>query len=217
MDVELARSKMLGQQVRAWDVLDTRVLEILGAVPRERFVPERFRNLAFAEVPLPLGHGESMMEPAVEGRLLQALALRPTDRVLEIGTGSGFLTACLARSAASVVSLDIHAEFTERARAKLTAQGIRNVTLSTQDASRLGTDLGRFDAIAVTGSLPAFDLSFQAHLAVGGRLFMVIGAAPAMDALLVTRTAEAVFTRESLFETDLAPLRNAKAPSRFQL
>jgi protein-L-isoaspartate(D-aspartate) O-methyltransferase len=217
MDVELARAKMLGQQVRTQEVFDHRVLEVLGAVPRERFVPERFRNLAFAEVQVPLGHGETMMDQRTEGRMLQALAVRATDRVLEVGTGSGFVTACLARLGASVASYDIHAEFTERARARLELQGIRNATLATADLSRLPGDLGRFEAIAVTGALPALEPSFERHLAVGGRLFVVVGSSPAMEALLITRVGEEAFTRQSLFETDLAYLRNAVAPSRFQL
>jgi protein-L-isoaspartate(D-aspartate) O-methyltransferase len=217
MDVELARSKMLGQQIRTQEVFDHRALEVLGAVPRERFVPERFRNLAFAEVQIPLGHGEHMLEPRTEGRVLQALAVRPTDRVLEVGTGSGFLTACLARLGASVASYDIHAELTERARVRLELQGVRNATLATGDLSRLPTELGRFEAIAVTGALPALDPSFQRHLTVGGRLFVVVGSAPAMEALLITRVGEDAFTRQSLFETDLAYLRNATAPSSFQL
>jgi protein-L-isoaspartate(D-aspartate) O-methyltransferase len=217
MDFELARAKMLSQQVRPAEVFDHRVLEVLGAVPRERFVPERFRNLAFAEMQVPLGHGETMMEPRTEGRMLQALALRPTDRVLEVGTGSGFVTACLARLGASVASYDIRPEFTERARARLELQGIRNATLVTEDLSRLPATLGRFEAIAVTGALPVLDPSFQQHLSVGGRLFVVVGGSPAMEALLITRVGEQAFTRQSLFETDLAYLRNAAAPSRFQL
>jgi protein-L-isoaspartate(D-aspartate) O-methyltransferase len=217
MDVELARTKMLSQQVRPAEVFDPRVLEVLGAVPRERFVPERFRNLAFAEVQIPIGHGETMMEPRTEGRMLQALAVRATDRVLEVGTGSGFITACLARLGASVASYDVRPEFTERARARLELQGIRNATLATEDLCRLPAGLGRFEAIAVTGALPAPEPSFQQHLSVGGRLFVVVGAPPAMEALLITRVGEDAFTRQSLFETDLAWLRNAKAPSRFQL
>lgn len=217
MDVELARTKMLSQQVRPAEVFDHRVLEVLGAVPRERFVPERFRNLAFAEAQVPLGHGETMMEPRIEGRMLQALAVQATDRVLEVGTGSGFITACLARLGASVASYDIHPEFTERARARLEQQGIRNATLATQDLCTVPAGFGRFEAIAVTGALPMPEPSFQRHLSVGGRLFMVVGAPPAMEALLITRVGEDAFTRQSLFETDLAWLRNAMAPSRFQL
>lgn len=217
MDVELARAKMLGQQVRPAEVFDHRVLDVMGAVPRERFVPERFRNLAFAEVQVPLGHGETMMEPRVEGRMLQALAVRPTDRVLEVGTGSGFVTACLARLGASVASFDLRPEFTERARARLELQGIRNATLATQDLCRVPDALGRFEVIAVTGALPVLEPSFQRHLTVGGRLFVVVGDAPTMEALLVTRIGEDAYTTQSLFETELAWLRNATAPSRFQL
>jgi protein-L-isoaspartate(D-aspartate) O-methyltransferase len=158
-----------------------------------------------------------MMEPRAEGRMLQALAVRATDRVLEIGTGSGFITACLARLAASVTSYDIQSEFTERARARLELQGIRNATLGTEDRSRLPAELGRFEVIAVTGALPVLEPSFQQHLSVGGRLFVIVGHPPAMEALLITRVGESAFTRQSLFETELAWLRNANDPARFQL
>lgn len=217
MDVESSRAKMIGQQVRAWDVLNAAVLEVLGTVPREHFVPSRYRKLAFSEFQVPLGHGEAMMEPKVEGRVLQALALRSNDRVLEVGTGSGFLTACLARLATSVESHEILPDLAQQARKRLETLGIRNATVSERDASRLSAELGRFDAIAVTGSLPAHEPSFQQHLTVGGRLFVVVGRSPLMEALLVTRVDETAFTRETLFETDLAPLRNLMPVTRFQL
>jgi len=218
LELERARYNMIEQQIRPWDVLDQRVLDVIAATPREAFVPERYRTtLAFSDFSIPLEHGQYMMPPKLEGRLLQALALRPTDRVLEIGTGSGFVTACLARLGASVQSYDIRPEFTERARARLELQGVRNATLATADLSRLPADLGRFEAIAVTGALPALEPSFQEHLAVSGRLFVVVGRAPVMEALLITRVGEDAFTRESLFETELTYLRNASAPSRFQL
>lgn len=217
MDVEHARYKMVGQQVRAWDVLDGAVLDVLSSVPRERFVPERFRRLAFADACIPLGHGEVMMSPPVEGRMLQALALRATDQVLEVGTGSGFITACLARLATSVRSIEIHPALAEQARSRLTAQAVGNASVEVGDASSLGATLPRFDAICVTGSMPVLDPSFQDHLTVGGRLFAVVGEGPAMQALLVTRVDEAAFATESLLETVLPPLRNALRPQRFVL
>lgn len=207
MDIELARSKMVNQQVRAWEVLDGAVLDVLASVPRERFVPERFRSLAFADHCLPLGHGESMMSPPVEGRMLQALALRPTDQVLEVGTGSGFITACLARLAASVRSIELHPALAEQARARLAAQAVGNATVEVGDGSRLAAELPRYDAICVTGSLPVAEPSFQQHLKPGGRLFMVVGTGPVMRATLTTRIDEAAFASESLFETSLAPLK----------
>ena len=215
MDVELARSKMLGQQVRAWEVLDPAVLDVLGALPREAFVPARFRDLAFADAQLPLGHGEVMMTPKVEGRMLQALALKRSDRVLEIGTGSGFVTACLARLANAVVSWEIRPEFGARAGAQLARLGIGNVTLETRDGSALPSAAPRFDAICVTGSLPELHPSFKAQLAIGGRLFAVVGESPVMEGLLITRVAADGFAVETLFETDLPALRNAHRSPRF--
>lgn len=217
MDVELARYKMVGQQVRAWDVLDGAVLDVLASVPRERFVPERFRRLAFADACIPLGHGEVMMAPPVEGRMLQALALRATDQVLEVGTGSGFITACLARLAAGVRSIEIHPALAEQAQARLAALAVGNASVELGDASSLDTAMPRFDAICVTGSMPVLDPTFQAHLQIGGRLFAVVGEGPAMQALLVTRVDEAAFATEALLETVLAPLQNARRPQRFTL
>jgi protein-L-isoaspartate(D-aspartate) O-methyltransferase len=217
MDVELARTKMLGQQLRAWEVLDGAVLDVFASVPRERFVPERFRRLAFADACIPLGHGEVMMAPPVEGRMLQALTLRSTDQVLEVGTGSGFITACLARLAQSVQSIEIHPALADQARARLAAQAVGNAQVEVGDASSLAPDMPRFDAICVTGSMPLLDPSFQAQLKQGGRLFAVVGEAPTMQAVLVTRVGESVFATETLFETVLPPLRNARQAQRFVL
>ena len=217
MDVEFAREKMVGQQVRAWDVLDGAVLDVLASVPRERFVPERYRQLAFADAPIPLGHGEMMMTPPIEGRMLQALALQPDDQVLEVGTGSGFITACLGRLAASVHSIEIHPALAEQAQVRLARQAVNNASVVVGDASTLSAASPRFDAICVTGSMPVLDPSFQACLKVGGRLFAVVGEGPAMQALLVTRIDAAAFATESLFETVLAPLRNARRPLAFAL
>jgi protein-L-isoaspartate(D-aspartate) O-methyltransferase len=217
MDVELARSKMLNQQVRAWEVLDPRVLDVFATVPRERFVPEAYRNLAFADTEIPLGHGEAMMAPKLEGRLLQALAIQPEDTVLEVGTGSGFLAACLARLGRSVLSVDILGEFTDQAGRRLAAIGAHNVQLETRDSATLDWLPQRYDCIAVTGSLPELHASFRQQLAVGGRLFAVVGDTPVMDALLVTRVAERDWSTQHLFETELRPLRNARRTPRFAL
>jgi protein-L-isoaspartate(D-aspartate) O-methyltransferase len=217
MDIELARSKMLGQQVRAWEVLDPHVLDVLGGLPRERFVPEAYRNLAFADTQIPLGHGEAMLAPKVEGRLLQALAVQPEDQVLEIGTGSGFLTACLARLGRQVHSVDIQSEFTRRAGQALAELGVANVELETRDSATLDWCERRFDCIAVTGSLPELPASFQERLAVGGRLFVVVGTGPVMEARLLTRVDERAWSVQHLFETELAALRNAHRTPRFVL
>lgn len=212
---ELARHNMIEQQIRPWEVLDQRVLDTLASVPREEFVPQRYRNLAFGDVAIPLGHGEVMLKPNVEGRILQALAVQPTDHVLEIGTGSGYLTACLARLAASVVSVDIIPEFTETARRKLKAHGLSNVVLHVGDASR-GWGEHRYNAIAVTGSVATVAEVWPRSLSLGGRLFVVAGQPPVMEALLITRVGEQEWVRESLFDTELPPLRNAAPVKTFE-
>ncbi|MDE2022986.1 MAG: protein-L-isoaspartate O-methyltransferase [Gammaproteobacteria bacterium] len=215
MDTELARAQMVKQQVRAWDVLDPRVLDLLDVLPRDQFVPPAYRKLAYADMQIPLAHGEVMMAPKVEGRLLQALDPQADETALEIGTGSGFVTACLARLAGEVLSLDIHADFTAAAGRLLADLGIRNATLETRDATRLDGVTRRFDLIAVTGSLPAYDARYAERLNVGGRLFVIAGQPPIMEALLITRVTEAAWARESLFETSLPPLVNAPMPAAF--
>lgn len=210
----LARTQMVNQQVRAWDVLDPAVLAVLAEVRREQFVPSRFRQLAFADTAIPLPGGQAMMTPQVEGRLLQALAIRDTDRILEVGTGSGFLTACLARLGASVTSLEILPDLADEARRNLHAAGIRNAEVHTADVFAWRPD-GVFDVIAVTGSVPVYDPRFQDWLAGGGRLFVVVGEAPLMEALLVERQGPAQWTTTRLFETRLPALCHARTPSRF--
>jgi protein-L-isoaspartate(D-aspartate) O-methyltransferase len=214
MNVEVARRQMIEQQVRAWEVLDERVLGVLAQVRRELFVPPAYRQLAFADTAIPLRPGSSMLPPKVEGRILQALDLRNEDDVLEVGTGSGFFAACLSRLAQRVRSLEIHKELTERARENLRAAGIDRVELETADAMRLA-ESNRYDAIAVTGSLPMEDPRFERALKVGGRLFLIVGQAPVMEASLVRRVSESEWVRESLFETVVEPLVNAAAPPRF--
>ncbi len=215
MDLALARFNMVEQQIRPWEVLDERVLALLEASPREAFVPEGWRPLAYADLSIPLGHGEAMMPPKLEARLLQAVRVQPGDRVLEIGTGSGYLTYLLARLGGQVFSVDIHEDFVERARASLRAQGVEDVSLEVGDASRGWDAHGPYDVIAVTGSVPMLTGDFERSLAVGGRLFVVVGEPPVMEALLVTRTAQDGYVRESLFETELRPLVNAPRPQRF--
>ncbi len=214
MNPEIARAKMIEQQVRAWDVLDKTVLDTLAATPREDFVPPSFRPLAFADAEVPIGHGESMMTPTVEGRVLQALELTSDDRVLEVGTGSGYLTACLAKLAGSVVSIELYPDLLEGARDKLEAASIDNVELLEMDAMRELPE-GRFDAIAVTGSIQRFDPRFVEALKPGGRLFVVVGDAPVMDARLVRFEGENDWFSESLFETVLKPLVHGAEPPGF--
>ncbi len=214
MSTVQAREQMIEQQVRAWDVLDARVLETLRKVPREAFVAPQHRFLAFADVEIPLPCGQHMLRPSVVGRLLQALALSGGERVLEVGSGSGFVTACLKASGASVRSLEIFPELAELARANTTSLGMRDIDIVTEDATRLDSD-ARYDAIAVTASLPVPDDRFQRHLAVGGRLFVVVGVAPVMEARLIRRITEEAWGTESLFETVIDPLAHATRPQGF--
>lgn len=208
MNTDYAREQMIGQQVRAWDVLDHNVLDVFSAVPRERFVPSGFESLAFADVEIPLGHGEMMMTPTIAGRVLQSLGLAGSESVLEIGTGSGFLTACLANLSAQVTSIDLYEDFVAAATANLATCGVDNVELLQMDATQQLPEQ-TFDAIAVTGSVETFDPRFVNALNLGGRLFVVVGKAPAMAAKLVIRTDENDWHSETQFETSLAPLINS--------
>ncbi len=212
---DLAREQMVNQQVRAGDVLDERVLATLRQVPREHFVPAAWRELAFADIGVALPAGQRMLRPILVGRILQALELQETDRVLEIGTGSGFLSACLAQLAASVQSLELHGELASFARANLAATGARRVEVQQADAFQFSPPAGGYDAIVLTGSLPVADERFQQWLAPGGRLFVVVGNGALMEARLVRRgTGEQFFSR-TLFETRLAALEHARAAEKF--
>jgi protein-L-isoaspartate(D-aspartate) O-methyltransferase len=215
LNLEQARFNMIEQQVRTWDVLDQHVLDTMHAIPREAFVPPRYRALAFVDTNIPLGHGQVMMAPKVEGRLLQALAIRPQDRVLEIGTGSGYLTACLAGMARYVTSIDIVPEFTATAGEILREQRITNVALTNADAADGIDSAERFDVIAVTGSLPVLHRQFHRSLETGGRLFVIAGTPPVMEACLITRIDERNWATESLFETSIPPLLHAAEPQAF--
>jgi protein-L-isoaspartate(D-aspartate) O-methyltransferase len=216
VDFERARFNMVEQQVRTWEVLDNHVLSVIESLPRERFVPERYRSLAYADMQIPID-GEVMMEPRVEARLLQALGITSKESVLEIGTGTGYLTACLARLAADVVSVDRREEFREPAAAKLKALGLGNVRLETGDAARGWDDGRRYDAIAVTGSLPELHEGFHRSLTLGGRLFVIVGEPPIMEALLITRVGDEQWATESLFDTSIKPLVGAPRTPRFDL
>lgn len=217
MNIEQARFNMIEQQIRPWDVLDDRVLRVIASTPREAFVPEQYRNMAFSDFCIPLDHEQCMMPPKLEGRLLQSLAISPDDSILEIGTGSAYLTACLARLGGKVHSVDLYAEFTEQAGPRLNEQGIDNVTLETADAATGLETAQRYDCIAVTGSLPELHQGFHTLLNPGGRLFVIVGTPPVMQALLITRTGEDEWIQESLFETAIPPLQNAPQAERFKL
>ncbi|HWN06166.1 MAG TPA: protein-L-isoaspartate O-methyltransferase [Steroidobacteraceae bacterium] len=212
---EAARRQMIDQQVRTWSVLDPRVLDALGAVPRERFVPEAYRAVAFADAPIPIGRGQHMLAPALEGRILQALAPVRGERVLEIGTGSGFFAACLAHLTGSVDSIEIHEDLAAGASRTINDLGISRVTVETGDGLAREFDAA-YEVVAVTGALSAPERRLERALVVGGRMFVVIGTTRAMEARLVTRTGEDSWLSEALFETRVDPLIQAVAPSRFQ-
>ena len=215
MNIEQARYNMVEQQIRTWDVLNQDVLDLLFKVRREDFVPELRRAMAFVDMEIPLGHGQAMWTPKLEARIIQELVIRPTDRVLEIGTGSGYLTALLAADSAEVVSVDIVPEFTASATQTLRAHGIHNVTLHTGDAARDWPDDSDFDVIVLTGSTPLLSDAFRRRLKVGGRMFAITGEAPVMQAQLITCTAPGATRSVVLFETCVTPLLNAPHPAAF--
>lgn len=213
-DYAKVREAMVEQQIRPWDVLDPRVLEVLNTLPRDAFVPEAYRAVAYADLPLPIGHGEVMLKPVVEGRMLQALALAPTDEVLVIGTGSGFFSACCARLARAVTSLELHPDLADAARARLAAQELCNVRVEATDALHY-TTTQRFDAICVTGAVDTIPAQFMQWLRPGGRMVAVHGRAPAMEAVLLRNEAGAGRI-ESLFETEMPYLVGAAPVPQFQ-
>ena len=216
MNLEQARFNMVEQQIRTWEVLDPAVLDLLYAVPREEFVPAAYRKLAFADIEVPLGEGQCMMSPKIEARIVQALSLRKTDRVLEVGTGSGYLTALLAHCAAHVYSLEIRPGLAAFGRANLGRHGVDNVTLEVADGARGDPKRAPYDAIVLTGSTPVLPAALREQLAPGGRLFAVVGEPPVMVARRITCTVPGAFGSEELFDTVLAPLVNAERPARFQ-
>ena len=224
MNLEQARSNMVEQQIRTWEVLDQDVLDLLYAVPREDFVPPACRNLAFTDMEIPLvehaGEGGRMWSPKMEARVLQELTVKRTDRVLEIGTGSGYLTALLAHRAAQVYSIEILPALAAFGQANIARHGVDNVTLQTGDGAR-GLPpgfpyAGPYDVVVLTGSVPVLPRGLLDLLAPGGRAFAVVGDAPAMTAKLVTCTAPGAYRTGELFETLLAPLANCEQPSRFR-
>ncbi|MGD8477382.1 MAG: protein-L-isoaspartate O-methyltransferase [Burkholderiales bacterium] len=220
MNFDQARFNMIESQIRTWDVLDQAVLDAVAAVKREDFVPEQYRELAFADMEIPLrpnpsDPSEIMLSPKLEARMLQELALTPQDRVLEIGTGSGYVTALMARLVKHVFSVEIVPEFTELAQGRLQSASVTNVTLEAGDGGRGWEQAAPYDAILLTASVPVLPDAFKAQLNPGGRLLAVIGDEPAMTATLVTRISESDYSSGGLFETCLPPLRNVIRPSRF--
>ena len=216
MNIEQARANMIEQQIRPWEVLDQDVLDLLYVVPREAFVPPAMRNLAFADMEIPIGEGERMWAPKIEARALQALALHKSDRVLEVGTGSGYLTALLAHRAAQVRSVEIKPGLAAFGRANIERHGVKNVVLEIGDAARGWAAEAPYDVIVLTGSLPVLPKSILEQLAPGGRVFAVVGEGPIMTAQLVTCLAPESYRTTGLFETLLVPLENCEQPSRFR-
>ena len=215
IDVERARFNMVEQQIRTWEVLDQEVLDLLFAVRREDFVPAQYRSLAFVDMEIPLGHGQKMLAPKLEARMLQELAVKASDRVLEVGTGSGYMTALLAKRGAHVYSVEIVPQISAQAAARLSAHEIHNVTLEIGDAARGWSKHAPYDVIVLTGSVPVLTDEFARCLNPGGRLLAVVGEAPAMEARLVTCAASGACSEVALFETCIPALRNAPQPERF--
>jgi len=217
MNIEQVRDNMIKQQLRTWEVLDDPLLDLLKQIPREDFVPSTMRNLAFADMNIPLDDNQLMMNPKIEARMLQALAIQPNEEVLEVGTGSGYVTALLAKQAKKVYSIEIMPRLLKQAGEKLRAHNINNAELEEGDAAQGWDSQRSYNVIAITGSLPILPRTFLESMSIGGRLFAIIGDAPAMEATLITRLGDDDWSREILFETELPVLKNAQQPERFIL
>ncbi|HRE15859.1 MAG TPA: protein-L-isoaspartate O-methyltransferase [Rhodocyclaceae bacterium] len=216
MNVEQARFNMIEQQIRPWEVLDQQVLDLLFVVKREDYVPAAYKALAFADMEIPLGQGQTMLAPKIEARLLQELAVKKTDKVLEVGTGSGYMAALLAARAEYVVTVEINPEIAEMAQANIARSGVRNVLVEVGNGARGWAARAPYDVIVVSASVPEVPAELLAQLRVGGRLAVIAGTAPAMEAQLITCTAEGVFNTVNLFETVVPPLQAVAAPSTFE-
>jgi protein-L-isoaspartate(D-aspartate) O-methyltransferase len=216
MNFDLARSNMIEQQIRPWDVPNQFVLELISELHREDFVPDKYRRLALSDTRIPLAHGQVTMTPKLEARLLQALEIKPEDEILEIGTGCAYLTALLAKSSHHVLSIDIHPDFTEQAKSKLQQHDIHNVTLESGDAVHGWQQSSPYDVIVFTGSVPFLEESIQQQLQPGGRMFVITGQSPVMEARLIRRISENDWQNEVLFETDLPALEGATQVEAFK-
>jgi len=214
-NMEQARFNMIEQQIRPCEVLDVRILELLKHVRREHFVPKGMQEVAFADLEIPLGYGVSMWKPKLEARTLQELHLTHSDQVLEVGTGSGYLTALLSALAGHVTSVEIVPQLSAAAKQNLAAMRRDNITLEIGDASHGWGAGANYDVIVLTGSTPVLPAAFQNSLKVGGRLFAIVGDAPVMEAMLITRVAPDTFETVNIMETCVAPLQNAEQPKRF--
>jgi len=215
MNIEQARFNMIEQQIRPWEVLDPQVLDLLFVVKREDFVPAAYRNLAFADMEIPVGSGQVMLAPRVEARLLQELGIKKTDKVLEIGTGSGYMAALLAARAEHVITIESRPELAAFARENLERAGVTNVTVEVGDGANGWTQRAPYDAIVVSGSLPVLPAALLKQLRVGGRLAVIVGEAPVMEAQLITCSTEGVYNTVNLFETVVPALDGGEAKSGF--
>lgn len=216
MEIEIARHNMIEQQIRTWEVFDQNILDTIQALPREDFMPTEFRQLALADTCIPLAHGQQTMAPKTEARMLQSLDLKPADKVLEIGTGSGYVTALLGKLCREVISLDIFPDFTENAESRLRQHGINNVQLINKDGISGYREQAPYDAIVITGSISKMIDDFRLQLAEGGRLFVIIGISPVMEATLFTRSSD-VYSRTVLYETDAPALIGAESTPAFEV
>ncbi|MEI2768943.1 MAG: protein-L-isoaspartate O-methyltransferase [Nitrosomonas sp.] len=215
MNLEETRSIMVVQQIRPWYVLDDSVLDMLYKIKREDFIPSENRSLAFVDMEIPLGYGQIMLAPKVEARILQELKVTKSDKILEVGSGSGYMTALLAEKGNHVYSVEILPELKSLAEKNLKGYNIQNVTLEQGDAAQGWTKHAPYDVIALTGSTPVLPEVFKQSLNIGGRLFAIVGEDPVMEALLITRTGLTEFTTRNLFETSIIPLMNAQQPEKF--
>lgn len=216
LQVKQSRFNMIEQQIRPWEVLDSAVLDLLAKLPRENFVPKQYMGLAFADLEIPLGDGQLMLSPKMEGRILQSLEIKKTDKVLEIGTGSGYLTALLALQAKHVDSIELNAKISKQAAKNIAAQGIENVNLVVADGVNGLPTNAPYDVIVFTASTPVLNLQVERQLNIGGRLFVVVGEAPAMEAALITRISAEDFKTDILFETCLPAINNAPHVEKFE-
>lgn len=216
MDIKQARFNMIEQQIRTWEVLDQDVLDLLNEIHREEFVPEAYKDLAFADTCIPIGHEQTTMTPKLEARLLQSLEVKPDESVLEIGTGCAYLTTLLAKSAKHVKSIDIFPDFIDSAKVKIAKTGLNNIELECKDAYTLFDQSEKYDVIALTASLPSMDDRFLELLNEQGRLFVIVGESPAMEARVYTKHNISDYSCEGLFETDLPALIGVEQKNRFE-
>ncbi len=213
--LEIARFNMVEQQIRPAEVLDPRVLELVSEMPREDFVPKEYKNLAYSDIHIPIGYGQTMLKPIQEARFLQALGIQPTDKVLEIGTGSGYMTALLAKLADRVVSVEVVPQLAQQAKINLQAHNINNVIIETGDAANGWENNAPYDVIVVTGSMPLMAEILKNQLATNGRLCITVGKEPVMTVYLLTRVGENQWREEALFETVIPALQNVQQPEAF--